>query len=257
MEDPKSSQGEDRERESPHRIQYSLEEANAVLAGHSLSSMQFGAYLVIFKGEFDMIIAAEPYHALSFLLDMNSGVFLARIWNKTVRSGNAGSVEELDEACAHHFRERRLCLGLFEDEGDHAGVQFLTWQTPVPRKVSRTCLGSLSEEASLDEHTCQECLKMGPHSQKETAIKLESTEDPKLEDAIDDYENDSVDVSSHLQTVVEEMESDESPFECSDCNSCFKTPEDLLEHTNTHLNSEPNQIRPKNKKHKYKEKQHK
>ena len=284
MEDLKSSHGEASERASPNRIQYSLEEAKTVLAGHSLSSMQFGDYLVILKSEFDMIIAAEPYHALSFLLDMKSGVFLARIWNKTVQRGKAGSAEELDEACTHHFRERRLCLGLFEDEGEQAGLRFLTSQTPIPRKISKTCLGFLCEDACLDEHACRECLKLGSQSQK-APIKLETvedpksetTKDPKLEDASDDYENESLDVNSHLQTVVEEMEkeflpqeesklfeceqcdyatpkrfllkrhlkshSEERPFECSDCNSCFKRPEDLLQHTNTHLGSKPYQCK--------------
>ena len=79
MEDLKPSNGEDSERASSNRIQYSLEEANTVLSSHSLSSMQFGDYLVIMKSEFDMIIAAEPYHALSFLLDMKSGMNCIKI----------------------------------------------------------------------------------------------------------------------------------------------------------------------------------
>ena len=284
MEDLKPSHGEDSERGSLSRIQYGLEEAKTVLTDHSLSSMQFGDYLVILKSEFDMIIAAEPYHALSLLLDMKSGVFLARIWSKTVQRGKAGSVEELDEACTQHFRERRLCLGLFEEEGEQVGLKFLTSQTPIPRKISRTCLGFLCEDADLDEHACQECLKLESHCQKATVKsetledpKLETTEGPKLEDASDENENESLDVGSHLQTVVEEIEkeflpeeasklfkceecdyttpkrfllkrhlkshSEERPFECSDCNSSFKRPEDLLQHTNTHLGTKSYQCK--------------
>ena len=41
--------------------------------------------------------------------------------------------------------------------------------------------------------------------------KSETTKDPKLEDALDEYENESVDVSSHLETVVEEMEKEFLP----------------------------------------------
>ena len=101
-----------------------------------------------------------------------------------------------------------------------------------------------------------------------------------MEDAFDEFENDSPDVGSHLQTVVEETEeefvpeqssktakkheciycdytapylhllnrhlkshSEERPFECSDCNSCFKTPAALLQHTNTHLSKKPHECK--------------
>ena len=270
MEERISSHGEDFESAGPGQVQYSPDEARAVLAGQSLCSMRFGDYLVVLRSEFDVIIAAEPYHALSLLLDLRTGAFLARVWNRTVRRGRAGSAAQLGEACARHFRERRLCLGLVEErEGEQqAGLEFLNSQTPVPRKISRKCLGVLSEEAGADDHACQECLKLEESRCRgeEAPVKLETSEshdseDAKVEDAMDDYDSEAVDVSSHLQTVVEEADCEERPFECSDCNSCFATPEDLLQHTSSHNYSQISDMthlsKSKNKQHKSKEGQHK
>ena len=53
-----------------------------------------------------------------------------------------------------------MCLGLFEDQGDHGGRGFLLSQTPIPRRISRSCLGDLSESDEEGVHTCRECLKL-------------------------------------------------------------------------------------------------
>ena len=159
MEDSKPSAEEVAEDTGHDRIQYSLDEAKAALTDLSLVSMQFGDYLVILKDKFDMIIAGEPYHALTLLLDVGSGAYLARIWSKTVYKGRASSVAELNEVCSYHFQDERLCLGLFQDESEQAGLDFLSSQTPVPRRISKTCLGVIGEEADSEDNACSECRK--------------------------------------------------------------------------------------------------
>ena len=68
-----------------------------------------------------------------------------------------GRLEELKEVCSYHFQDERLCLGLFQDESEQAGLAFLSSQTPVPRRISKTCLGVIGEEADSDENACSEC----------------------------------------------------------------------------------------------------
>ena len=56
---------------------------------------------------------------------------------------------------------RRMCLGLFEDQGDQVdGRGYLLCQTPIPRRISKRCLGDLSEGDEEGVHTCRECLKL-------------------------------------------------------------------------------------------------
>ena len=55
---------------------------------------------------------------------------MARVWNKSVTVGSATTLDELRNACVHHFRERRICLGLLEDEDEQNKHTFLVSQTP-------------------------------------------------------------------------------------------------------------------------------
>ena len=59
-----------------------------------------------------------------------------------------------------HPRMRRMCLGLFEDQGDQEGRKYLLCQTPIPRRISKRCLGDLGERDEEGVHTCRECLKL-------------------------------------------------------------------------------------------------
>ena len=59
-----------------------LDEAKAVLASMSLTSVPFGRYLLVMRTECDVVIGEEPYVALALWLNLETGKFMARIWNQ-------------------------------------------------------------------------------------------------------------------------------------------------------------------------------
>ena len=155
--------------------QLDLEGAKDVLAELSLTSVQFGDYLVIMNSDFDMIISEEPYHALTLLIDLTSWKYMARIWNSTVGTGSAGSFGEFQELCRDHFGEKRLCLGLLEEESAAERHSILISQTPVPRIMSKTCLGTLDKDEDSNVYSCRECVKLMGSEEKSVKTELDET----------------------------------------------------------------------------------
>ena len=160
---------------------YSMEGKSEVLSLSALASLGLkavscGEFLVILKSDFDVEISGEPYHALMLLLNTVKGNFMARLWNKTVQTGKVITQSDLINVCIHHFRERRLCLGLFENVSEQSKQDFLVSQTPVPRKISKTCSGTLFK----NEHACLECMKMNGNP-GEVFVKLEAEVDQQLQ----------------------------------------------------------------------------
>ena len=137
-----------------------LNNAKEVLEELSLTSVQFRDYLLIMNSDFDLIISEEPYHALTLLFDVRTWRYMARIWNCTVTTGNALSLKEFADVCRDHFSERRLCLGLLEDEAALENRGILITQTPLPRIMSKTCLRDIGRDAEGDVYSCSECLKL-------------------------------------------------------------------------------------------------
>ena len=157
--------------------QLDLEGAKYILEELSLTSVQFGDYLVVMNSDFDMIISEEPYHALTLLVDCISWKYMARIWNSTVSRGTAGTFREFHDLCREHFGEKRLCLGLLEEEAAAERHSILISQTPIPRIVSKTCLGTLDQDESADVYSCRECVKLMGSQEKSIKTELEETRD--------------------------------------------------------------------------------
>ena len=87
-----------------------LDEMRTALAEMSLASITIGEYLVVMNADFDVVLYGEPYLALTLLLNTRSGQFLARIWDRTVRLGEADGTERFADACRKHFCRGRPCL---------------------------------------------------------------------------------------------------------------------------------------------------
>ena len=138
---------------------FGLEQARSVLASLSLMSVTFGDYLVVMRSDFDVTIEGEPYLALMLLYNTKDGKFMARIWNQTVFTGSAPALNQFVDACEKHF-SGKPCLGYPEDEAEHAMQEFFISQTPIPRKISKTCLRVLDKEVGGEVHSCAECLKL-------------------------------------------------------------------------------------------------
>ena len=160
-----------------------------VLEKLKLKSMHCGEYLIVMRSQFDVIISDEPYHALIVLFNLKSGKFMARIWNRSVVVGKATTVLDIKNACISHFAERRVCLGLLEDGHEQNKHKFLISQTPLSRKLSKTCTGFLSENAGADDHACSDCMGLNICS-PEIGMKEEIGDEMQLsEGSVLDSEN--------------------------------------------------------------------
>ena len=60
-------------------------EARSACANLSLTLVDFGRYVVVMRSAFDVMISGEPYLALMLLMDMESGKFLTRQYNRNYR----------------------------------------------------------------------------------------------------------------------------------------------------------------------------
>ena len=101
---------------SKMKPQFSLKEAVETCLRLGLNSVKLGGYLIVLNSDCDVVLCGEPYVALMLLFDLESGKFIARVWNKTVNVGEAVTKEQFGEACSSFFSQGRPCLGLIEDE---------------------------------------------------------------------------------------------------------------------------------------------
>ena len=108
--------------------------------------------------DFDVTVHGEPYIALMLLYHTKSGQYFSRLWNRTLDSGAASTLEDLSSVCEAHFLQRgALCLGCPESEEEVADHAFFVSQSPFPRRISRECTGFMDSEIST---TCSECANL-------------------------------------------------------------------------------------------------
>ena len=261
------------EKGSVIKLIFRLDDVMSVLTKLRLKAMKCGDYLVIMKSEFDVMISGEPFHALMMLFNMHSGNFMSRIWNQTVKYGNVATVSELTNVCTCHFKERRLCLGLFEKELEHNQHEFLISQTPVARKISKRCRGTLNEDAGAHEYACFECIKlddnyvyerdkvhqakgneMDSEHDKNEFLKHEHVDEmnfhdnemnavDKTETKFEEEEEDSLEMDSLLEVKIEEGYDEpgvrKGKAQCKICGYTTRTRALLARHMTTHSEERP------------------
>ena len=83
--------------------QFSQAEAGESCLTMGLNTVKVGSHLIILNSDYDVVLSGEPFVALMLLLHLDSGKFIARIWNETVTVGTASTIEEVMEACKSLF----------------------------------------------------------------------------------------------------------------------------------------------------------
>lgn len=134
-------------------------EVQDALGNLPLTWVTIGDYIVIINDKPDMMIGGEPYIALQLWLDVKYGRIICRVWGKTVSSGKVASVAELSTACLAHFKGRP-CLGCPLDDEQEIQQDCLLSYSPIPRRVSATCVKFLSQGTDSAVTSCPECLKL-------------------------------------------------------------------------------------------------
>ena len=147
-------------------IQFNVDEARAAIGRLALMSAPAGDYLIVMNYGPDLTISDEPYFSLMLLINTKSGKYIRRMWNQTVAQGEMTTVEQVVELCKIHFYQGRPCIGYPMGDINEEFHGFIISQTPVPRKISKSCHGLLSTTAGNDTSCCAECLKLKENGDK-------------------------------------------------------------------------------------------
>ena len=187
---------------------FDLTEASTAITDLSLTSLLVGDFFVILNCKPDVILLGEPYFALMVLIELKSGKYIRRIWNRTVGKGTSQTIDHLVDLCKKHFYQGKPCIGFpqngKEEEDD---CNFLTTQTPIPRKISRFCHEVLGIDAKDEDHLCPECRELGN-------IKEQTSNDIKIGEADIKYEHTTPNIKSDSQDNNINLE--EHPVELKD-----------------------------------------
>ena len=83
--------------------EFDLDGARAAITGMSLISVLLEDFLVIMNSKPDVIISEEPYLSQMILVEVKSGMYIRRIWNRTLERGKAVTIDKLVGICNQHF----------------------------------------------------------------------------------------------------------------------------------------------------------
>ena len=157
----------------PH-LEFGLDEISSALTKLSLKWVTLSHYIVVMSGRIDAVISGEPFLTLQLWLDTRSGRFMSRVWDQRVASGTVVNMIEFIEVCTTHFRGRP-CIGYPTaiDEMDKS-EDFVTSQTPVPRKISKACTRILNPDNHARVQSCPECFKLGVVEKEEVTKDYEA-----------------------------------------------------------------------------------
>ena len=137
--------------------QFSQNEAAESCRSLGLNPVKLGGYLVVLNSDYDVVLCGEPYIALMLLIHLDSGKFIARVWNETVTVGAALTIKQLIEACKSLFSCGKPCLGVIENEYDKNDDSCISSYTPVQRRVSKRCKRFLAKDVHEDVVSCSKC----------------------------------------------------------------------------------------------------
>ena len=133
-------------------------ELERALTEECLKWVTIGDYVLVTNNKYDMMFGGEPYLVLQVWLNIRSGKIITRIWDKTISTGRIAGVSHFIESCKAHFKEKP-CIGCPMNSDEFKRQNYLISQTPMKRKISLTCKGTL--EPGTDEViSCSDCLKL-------------------------------------------------------------------------------------------------
>ena len=120
-------------------------------------------WVLFMKKDFDCFVNGEPYLALSFLLHLDTGQFMSRVWNRTVTAGFLKNVKGIEYRLKSFFGGKVPCIGLISESGNSEKIEvtdsYIVSCMPFKRKISIDCqfLGNKTEGG---EWLCEPCFAM-------------------------------------------------------------------------------------------------
>ena len=239
------------------RPDFEADDASVMLETLSLTSFLRNDYIIVTRPDFDVTVYGEPYIALMLFYNIKSGQYLARLWNKTLESGEAMTLEHLADICERHFLQRPLCLGCPESEEDVESCAFFISQSPFPRRISRACSGFMDESCTSNSTACHECAVMSSAESIKVEEAMENDVDetfeeetmpppcwPKVEYGEEEQNHlipsEEGEMVGHLESWEEfEGYQEDDVMLCNECNKVFKSKRSLYGHMKEKHRSAP------------------
>ena len=153
-------------------------ELENALSDLCLKWITIGEYVVVMNNKCDVTIGGEPYLVLQLWFNIKSGKIIKRIWDQTISSEKLAGVSHFVEVCNNHFKGRP-CVGLPVPINEITWKNYLISQTPLPRKISRTCRKTLEPNTDKAIKSCPDCVMLNDSKLKDvrpSGIELQASE---------------------------------------------------------------------------------
>ena len=96
-----------------------------ILVSEELFYRQIEEWISFTRKDFDCHVNGEPYQAVNFLINLDSGQFIVRVWSRTIKTGYLGDSTSVRDKIQETFCEKVPCTGFFQD--------CLLYTSPSPR----------------------------------------------------------------------------------------------------------------------------
>ena len=205
-----------------------------VLVSQGLFRIYTQNWVVFMRRDFDCFVSGEPHHAISFLLHLESGQFITRVWGKTIGSGFMSNLRGVVNRLTDLFVHKVPCIGLITSQPEQQPLEvtnnYIVSSMPYNRKFSLSCK-FLAKKKDGSDWLCDSCVGMKNQDMVHMQKLMEQGEGEFGEELSDedDYFN-----AVQPQVTMKEESSNGYFMKCE--------PDDLT------VNGEPNRKRSKKEK---------
>ena len=203
-----------------------------ILVSEELFYRQIEEWISFTRKDFDCHVNGEPYQAVNFLINLESGQFIVRVWSRTVKTGYLADPDSVRDKIQETFKGKVPSTGFFQEDQEQVG-KILFSDFPYSRMMSSQCnfLTKLKPEAQESHRmVCKACRVVDNdnfdtdaalHDDGDTQIPEQSLRaTAKLEDQSDPDPNYNLESPSHLDDMAESPEPEEESSRIStSCSS--------------------------------------
>ena len=225
-----------------------------VLDSQDLFYRQIDKWLLITRKGFDCFINDEPHHAITFLLDLDTGQYLIRVWSKTLLTGFIQNPECIHDKILDTFQGNAPCTGVLQEE-QAISESVLFNEFPFSRMISTKCSYVTKVDHDLlvvdKQLLCKPCTVMSVQNPEEEEDRtefnpFETSYQFKAEPGLVSNDDDNSEDDEAGSAVVKEEEEEEQENE-EDWNDVDMAVEDSLSNYGDSEDEKPLKKRPKQK----------
>ena len=219
-----------------------------ILATEELFYRQIEDWISFTRNDFDCHVNGEPYQAVNFMVNLETGQFIVRVWSRTVKMGFLGNPDCVRDKIQETFHAKVPCTGFFQDDQEQIG-KILFSDFPFSRMLSSQCnfLTKLrTDEDEGHKMLCKACRRIDDDSlDQDDAALADTNEEPldKKPDIKKDYDEVCNDVNEPSPQASMDYipESPEPPvsggkskskrtFNCEMCDETFASTTAKMNH---------------------------